>query len=163
MLEAEVRKWLDIEAIRTLRIKYAHLLDTNRIDALANLFTTDALCIAGRGQWCGRGEIHAGLAEAFNAYDQHRHGSYPFHHAITNHWVELIDTTTAQGRCYLLDLATTGELNGNPWILLGSYADEYRKIDGIWYISRTQLDITWPDRQVGGGLPAQDLQLPLSA
>ncbi|GFM70519.1 nuclear transport factor 2 family protein [Pseudomonas capsici] len=160
MFEAEIRKLLDIEAIRSLRIKYAHYLDANKIDDLTLLFTPDAICVAGQGQWNGREQLRKGLVEAFTAYDKHNHGSYPFHHAITNHWVEILDENTAQGRCYLLDLSTAGNHEDTPWILLGSYADEYRKIDGQWYISRSHLDITWPERHIGGGLPGQDLVLP---
>lgn len=161
MLESQIRQLLDIEAIRSIRLKYAHLLDANHLDELTLLFTEDAICEVGRGQWRGREAIRQGLEAAFQAFDKNATGIYPFHHAIVNQWVELIDETTAQGRCYLLDLATARDPDESPWILLGSYADEYKRKDGEWQISRSQLDITWPKRQVGGGLPGRSLVLPL--
>ncbi|WP_233857133.1 nuclear transport factor 2 family protein [Paraburkholderia sp. HD33-4] len=160
MTEASLSKLLDLEEIRNLRIRYSHYLDTNHVEALGELFASDGVCDAGRGVWVGREEIRAGLSEAFKAYDHAGHGSYPFLHAVTNHWVEIIDADTAQGRCYLLDLETAEKPERDPWLLLGSYADEYRRIDGRWYINRTRLDIVWPARNGGGGLPGLGLVLP---
>ncbi|ALE05717.1 hypothetical protein AL755_09950 [Arthrobacter sp. ERGS1:01] len=153
-----VEKLLAIEEIRNLRIKYAHLLDTNDADELGQLFTSDAICDAGRGQWEGRQSIVDGLGAAFAEYDKAGTGQYPFHHVITNHWVEFIDRDLAEGRAYLVDLQTGREQE--RWILLGTYADEYRCDGGIWRISRTRLDITWPQPSIGGGLPGRDLVLP---
>ncbi|MED5597272.1 nuclear transport factor 2 family protein [Janthinobacterium sp. P210006] len=155
-----VQTLLDLEAIKNLRIRYSHLLDSNRIAELAELFAPDAVCNAGLGEWRGRNAIRAGLQRAFDDYDTERHGSYPFLHAVTNHWVELLDADTAQGRCYLIDLHTRQPEQRDPWILLGAYADEYRRIDGRWQISRSQLDIVWPARNGGGGQPGDDLELP---
>ncbi|RZL24656.1 MAG: nuclear transport factor 2 family protein [Rhodococcus sp. (in: high G+C Gram-positive bacteria)] len=150
---------LATEEIRTLRIKYAHLLDSNNIDRLDEVFTSDAIVDAGRGQWEGLENVIAGLKEAYAAYDQTGDGIYPFHHAITNHWVEFTGPTIAEGRSYLIDLQT--DPSKDRWILLGTYADEYRIQNDGWRISRTRLDITWPEPAIGGGLPGNnDLELP---
>ena len=151
---------LATEEIRNLRIKYAHLLDSNHIDRLDEVFTSDAIVDAGRGQWEGLAAVISGLREAYQAFDQTGQGSYPFHHAITNHWVEFTAPGVAEGRCYLIDLQTNPATD--RWILLGTYADEYRLEGGTWRISRTRLDITWPDPAVGGGLPGDGLVLPRS-
>lgn len=150
---------LATEEIRTLRIKYAHLLDSNNIERLDEVFTADAIVDAGRGQWEGLETVIAGLKEAYAAYDQTGDGTYPFHHAITNHWVEFTEPGVAEGRSYLIDLQT--DPSKDRWILLGTYADEYRIVNTEWRISRTRLDITWPEPAIGGGLPGNnDLELP---
>jgi hypothetical protein len=156
-----IERLLAIEEIRNLRIKYAHLLDTNNARLLGELFTADAICDAGRGQWEGRSAIVDGLNTAFAEYDSGGTGAYPFHHVITNHWVECTGPTTAEGRSYLVDLQT--DPARDRWILLGTYADEYRLERGVWLISRTRLDITWPERSIGGGLPGDQLVLPTSS
>ncbi|MDR6438722.1 hypothetical protein J2790_003889 [Paenarthrobacter nicotinovorans] len=153
-----IERLLAIEEIRNLRIKYAHLLDTNNVEFLGELFTVDGICDAGRGAWRGRSAIAEGMRSAFTEYDTAKTGTYPFHHVITNHWIEFTGRDTAQGRAYLVDLQT--DPAQDRWILLGTYADEYRHEDGTWRISRTQLDITWPTRTSGGGLPGDQLELP---
>jgi hypothetical protein len=155
-----IERLLAIEEIRNLRIKYAHLLDTNNTHSLGELFTADAICDAGRGQWEGRAAIVDGLRSAFLEYDRAGTGRYPFHHVITNHWVEFTTPNTAEGRSYLIDLQT--DPARDRWILLGTYADEYRLEGGAWLISRTRLDITWPERSIGGGPPGDHLVLPAS-
>lgn len=157
-----LQKLLDLEEIKNLRVRYGHYLDSNSLTELAGLFAPDAVCNFGAGDIRGRDAIRDGLAAAFADYDTGRHGSYPFLHAVTNQWVELTSADTAQGRCYLLDLHTVAKPARDPWILLGMYADEYRRIDGRWMITRSQLDIVWPSRQVGGGHPGRDLVLPVA-
>ncbi|MRX10085.1 nuclear transport factor 2 family protein [Pseudoduganella sp. FT25W] len=158
-----VQKLLDLEEIKNLRMLYGHYLDSNSLTELAELFAPDAVCNFGAGDIHGREAIRDGLAKAFIEYDVERHGSYPFLHAVTNQWVEIVDADTAQGRCYLLDLHTVSKPGRDPWILLGMYADEYQRIDGRWYIARSQLDVVWPSRQVGGGHPGHGLVLPVRA
>lgn len=155
-----LEKLLKIEEIKNLRIRYAHYLDSKNFEALISLFTEDAICQTDRNPWRGREEIREGLKKAFADYDTHNHGSYPFLHAITNQWVELTGEDTAEGRCYLIDLVTQREQNVNPLLLLGIYADEYKDIDGHWYISRSRLDLAWPTRDIGGGEPGKGLVLP---
>lgn len=155
-----IKKLLDLEEIRNLRIRYGHYLDSNSLAEMAQLFAADAVCDVGQGPWQGRGAIRAGLQKAYDDYDLEQHGSYPFLHAVTNHWIEFLDADTAQGRCYLLDVQTIVKPVRDPWILLGSYADEYRRIDGRWQIARSRLDVFWPQRSAGGGHPGRDLVLP---
>lgn len=163
MSDTPLGRLLDLEAIRNLRIRYSHYLDGNHIEDLGELFASDAVCDVGRGNWAGREAIRAGLAAAVQAYDHDRLGSYPFLHAVTNHWIEFLDADTAQGRCYLIDLETMSRRERDPWLLLGSYADEYHRIDGRWYIGRSRLDVFWPQRGAGGGRPGRDLVLPTAA
>jgi hypothetical protein len=159
-METELQRLLALEAIRELRSRYCHYLDTNRMDALAELFTEDAICQVDRGTWQGRQAIRDGLANAFKAYDLHQRGTYPFLHAVTNHWVALLGPDHAEGRCYLIDMNASRPASANPLLLLATYADEYRRVDKCWQISRTRLDVVWPVPEVGGGLPGDGLLLP---
>ncbi|WP_257230379.1 nuclear transport factor 2 family protein [Pseudomonas sp. SbOxS1] len=159
-LNTDLNRLLTLEAIRNLRLRYCHHLDANRMDALAQLFTEDAICQVDRAGWRGRDAIAQGLSEAFSAFDQQQRGAYPFLHAVSNHWIEILDEDRAEGRCYLIDFATQRAPGQNPLLLLGLYADEYRRVDGQWLISRTRLDVVWPEPDVGGGDPGNGLVLP---
>lgn len=154
-MDKAIQDLLDREAIRDLRIHYSHLLDGNQIDALNKVFAPDAVVEVTVGRMEGIAAIRAGLADAFAQFDRDRMGSYPFLHAVTNHWIRLTGPDTAEGRCYLIDWETASKLDPNPLLLLGLYSDEYRRIDGAWRITRTRLDVVWPDRDgaVDGGQP----------
>lgn len=159
-VNADVNRLLTLEAIRNLRLRYCHHLDANRMEALAQLFTEDAICQVDRGCWRGRDAIQQGLSQAFSAFDVQQRGAYPFMHAVSNHWIEILDENRAEGRCYLIDFATQRAADENPLLLVGLYADEYRRVKGQWLISRTRLDVVWPEPNVGGGDPGNGLVLP---
>ncbi|TFY94835.1 nuclear transport factor 2 family protein [Pseudomonas nabeulensis] len=143
-MHTDLNRLVSLEAIRTLRMRYCHHLDANRMDALAQLFTEDAVChVAGAG-WTGRDAIKAGLSQAFIDFDTEQRGQYPFLHAVSNHWIEMLDDDHAEGRCYLTDWVTQRPAGENPLLLLGVYVDEYRRVDGEWLISHTRLDVVWP-------------------
>jgi len=137
---------LDRDAIRDLRIRYAHLLDGNEIDALDAVFAPDAVVEVTVGRMEGIAAIRTGLTDAFAQFDRDGRGSYPFLHAVTNHWVSLTGPDTAEGRCYLIDWETASKPDPNPLLLLGLYHDEYRRINGEWRIARSRLEVVWPDR-----------------
>ena len=145
-MDIQLKALLDREEIRTLRTLYAHHLDSNNIAALDQVFSADAVVEVTVGKMQGIDAIRAGLNDAFTLFDRDRQGSYPFLHAIANHWVKLTGPDTAQGRCYLIDFETASKADPNPLLLLGLYADEYRRIDGQWRITHTRLEVVWPQR-----------------
>ncbi|WP_455887798.1 nuclear transport factor 2 family protein [Pseudomonas rustica] len=145
-MESATQRLLDREEIRDLRTLYAHHLDSNNIQALDQVFSADAVVEVTVGKMEGIDAIRAGLNDAFKLYDRDQQGSYPFMHAITNHWIKLTGPDTAEGRCYLIDFETASKPDPNPLLLLGLYADEYKRIDGEWRITRTRLEVVWPDR-----------------
>lgn len=144
-MNADLNRLISVEAIRNLRLRYCHHLDANRMDALAALFTEDAICHVDRAGWTGRDAIKAGLSQAFRDFDKQQRGQYPFVHAVSNHLIEIIDEDRAEGRCYLIDFVTQRPAGENPLLLLGVYVDEYRRVDGEWLISHTRLDVVWPE------------------
>jgi len=126
----ELKSLLDREEIKNLRVLYAHHLDSNNIEDLDQVFSDDAVVEVTVGRMEGIGAIRAGLNEAFQLFDRDRQGTYPFMHAI----------------CYLIDFETASKADPNPLLLLGLYTDEYRRIDGQWRITRTRLEVVWPNR-----------------
>jgi hypothetical protein len=150
----ELETLIETEKIKKLRILYSHYFDMNELDNLVALFTEDAICEFGaRGNWSGHTEIRAVYEYAHKEWDKSNNGSYPYVHAITNHWIEFTGPDSAEGRCYLIDMVT--EREGSPLLLIGAYDDEYRKVNGSWKIHRTRLDYFWPDRSVLGGAPGR--------
>jgi hypothetical protein len=145
-MNEDIRALLDREQIRDLRTLYAHHLDSNNIAALDQVFSTDAVVEVTVGKMEGIDAIRAGLSDAFTQFDRDHQGSYPFMHAIANHWIELIGPDTARGRCYLIDFETASKPDPNPLLLLGLYADDYQRINGQWRITRTCLEVVWPQR-----------------
>ncbi|MYN29497.1 nuclear transport factor 2 family protein [Duganella levis] len=153
-MNEEIKALLDREQIRNLRTLYALHLDSNNIAALDQVFSDDAVVEVTVGKMEGIDAIRAGLNEAFTLYDRDHQGSYPFLHAITNHWIQLTGPDTAEGRCYLIDFETASKPDPNPLLLLGLYADNYQRIDGQWRITRSVLEVVWPQRSNASGHPA---------
>ncbi|MFJ5483689.1 nuclear transport factor 2 family protein [Pectobacterium actinidiae] len=145
-METKIKELLDREEIRNLRTLYSHHLDSNNIASLDQVFAADAVVEVTVGKMHGIAEIRAGLSDAFRQFDRDQRGSYPFMHAVANHWVKLTGPDTAEGRCYLIDFETASKPDPNPLLLLGLYADEYRRIDGQWRITRSRLEVVWPQR-----------------
>ena len=146
-MDALVKGMLDREEIRNLRTLYAHHLDSNNIHLLDQVFCADAVVEVTAGKMEGIDAIPTGLEEAFRLYDRDHQGTYPFMHVIANHRVQLTGPDTAEGRCYLIDFETASKPDPNPLLLLGLYADEYKRVDGQWRISCTRLEVVWPQRE----------------
>ena len=146
---SELRELLEKEKIRKLKHLYSHLMDSGQIDALADIFTEDAVCEFGPeyGNWEGRETIRANYHGVFD-------GQIPFNvmHHITNHYVEITGPNTANGRSYLLDVATSVESKEQPIVWFGLYDEDYRKVESEWKISKCSLQFLWPQRMTMPGL-----------
>ena len=144
-----LREMIEIDAIKRTKLLYSHLIDTVRIDELADLFTEDAVCEFGPfGNWEGRETIRAN-------YHGIEDGLPPFAamHSTCDHLVELTGPDTARGRSYLLEPSTQKNADENPFIFLGVYDEDYRKVDGKWLIARSALQFFWPDRHNSDDFP----------
>ena len=61
-----LKQLLEVEKIRSLRMKYNQLIDSRDLSQLVNLFTSDGICEFGPyGSWKGRGEIYKNYLEVF--------------------------------------------------------------------------------------------------
>ena len=145
---AKVRELLEIEAIRKTKLLYSHLMDTGRVDDLAEIFTEDAVCEFGPyGTWESRETIRA-------KYHEIEQGNiFLAMHGTCDHLVELTGPDTATGRSYLFEPATGKAADENPFIYLGVYDERYRKVDGRWLIEYCALQFLWPERNVSEGFP----------
>ena len=145
----ELRELLDIEKIRKVKMLYSQLMDSRDVDALAEIFSEDAVCEFGPyGVWHGREEIRANYREVFK-------DAIPYDgiHATTNQWVELTGPTSAVSRTYLIDVVHEPDPRTNPVIWYGLYDEDYEKANGQWKIKRCSLQFLWPKRMVSEGWP----------
>lgn len=132
-LEERVQVLEEIEAIRRLKLRYArHCDDSYNPDALAALFTEDAVWDAGDlGVFKGR--------EAIRGYWASSSDRIPFAiHFITNHVVDVDPgAQTASGVCYLWEPLTIGD--DAMWAAV-IYTERYAKVDGEWFFSAMELE-----------------------
>jgi len=147
-----------IEEIRNLRYGYAAHYDAQDIDALADVFTDDAVCDFGAdygGIWQGREVIRRNYEHWI------RETGEPFDslHVVTNPWIRIAGPDMAWGRWYLLDLLTrqyagsalaTRGGESNPLLWLAIYEDDYRREHGCWKIAYCKLSFLWPRRSYDG-------------
>ncbi len=146
---ADLRRLLEIEKIRKVKLYYSHLMDMRDIDALIEICTDDCVCEYGPyGVWRGRQEILDGWRAVFK--DGIPYGGF---HATTNQWIELTSPTTAVSRCYLHDIINEPDPRTNPVTWYGVYDEDYVKIDGVWKMSFCRLEFLWPKRQVSDQFP----------
>lgn len=143
------------EEIRSLRTEYSAHFDAHEIDALAALFTEDAVCEFGPyGEWRGRAAIRENYAKVIGAIGA------PFDtlHVATNPFIRVTSPTTAVARWYLVDLLARQQPglfeskggHDHPLLYLGIYEDDYRKVDGRWRIAHVKLHFLWPDKAYSG-------------
>ncbi len=122
----------DKEAIRELQFEYARLTDEQNPDAMAALFTEDAIWDGGEqfGRHEGRSAIHAFLKNTWQTL------TWAIH-LMTNPEIRIEPSgSEATGRWYLWEPAT---ISGRPLWMVGSYVNRYRKVDGKWRFGHVQL------------------------
>lgn len=138
---------LDREAIRELRMHYSALLDGGEAARMDEVFTEDAEVRVSVGSLNGLADIKRSLAAAYDDFDTRQQRHFPFVHAIANHQIRFTGPDTAEGSCYLLDLLTDRPAEQHPFLLFGRYLDSYVRVDGLWRIARSELDVLWPHEQ----------------
>ena len=130
-LEARMKRYENIEAIKRLKHKYFRCVDLKLWDELATCFTEDAISSyhAGRYRFEGRDKIMEFLSKSLTS---RRVGMHQGHHPE----IELTSDTTATGiweaEAYLIDLKENTSLHEVTF-----YQDEYVKVNGRWLIKST--------------------------
>ena len=124
-----------------LSISYAHLLDFDQYDELAELFTIDAVLNAGV-LLEGRENIRLGLNK--------RSAKLRSRHLLTNIQTEILDGKTAKGVSYLSLYRHIGDEGLTSEVIefdgpaaVGHYSDEFRLEDGIWKIHLRVLTMSF--------------------
>jgi hypothetical protein len=133
-LEARITQLEDRAAITQLVHEYTRVFDMGDHDAMANLFTVDALIDYGPalgGEIRGREAIRTWLR-----------GIYMFQrtsHHLSNVQVWFESLGRARGTCYVLAWHEWPDDRPNA-VLYGRYEDEYQRTDAGWQIAvRTEL------------------------
>jgi hypothetical protein len=154
---AELRKLLEIEKIRKVKLFYSQLMDMRDIDGLIKICTDDCVCEYGPyGTWRGRQEIYDGWKAVFK--DGIPYGGF---HATTNQWIELTSPTTAVSRSYLHDISHEPDPRADPVVWYGIYDEDYVKIDGEWKMKFCRLEFLWPKRLVSSAFPRPMARSPI--
>jgi len=124
-LQARIAALEDIEAIKKLKAKYAHLVDTRNWQEFANLAIDDAVWDFGPlGRYEGKEEIIRFTRDIILA-------TYSFMtHFFHNPIIE-VKGEEATGEWYFEVPATHAEKNRAVWIA-GKYEEEYVKVGGEW-------------------------------
>lgn len=129
----EISDLLAREAIRDLVARYNAYGDSGLFDRMLELFAPDAVVEIEDEAFRGDVEIRSvftGVPERTS-----RGGGTPAYlrHCTATHQIDLIDETTATGRCYFFVLTAVGI---DHW---GRYLDEYRVVDGRWRFARRRV------------------------
>ena len=156
MTMTALEELVEKEKIKELKVIYVHLLDTVNIDELVGLFTDDAICEFGPeyGMWEGKETIEKNYRNVYAEF-----GHFETMHHVTNHYIELLSSTKARGRSYLIDALTDTPAEKQPITWLGVYDEEYRKEQGKWLISKSSLQFLWPKRMVMDDFKSRDISL----
>ena len=136
-LKAVLEELRDIEALKTLKARYCHLVDAGRWDELAELLTEDATCdYAFFGRYTGRDEIVnkffrelVASASSFNA------------HMVHNPLIELAGDR-ARGTWYLTAQTTIQPVDQAVWVM-GIYRDEFERVGGSWKIKSIRFEFKY--------------------
>ena len=129
---------LEIEKIKQLKARYFRALDTNDWELFGSTLAEDCVARYSGGKYAfdSREATVAFMSENMsgpNFLSMH-HGHHPE--------IEISSETTATGVWYLQDMVL--DLNSNFRLYgAGIYADEYRKVDGEWQISKTGYERTF--------------------
>ena len=141
---SRLRRLLEVEAIRQLRIDYTLAMDKRDLDWLISLFTDDALCEYGPyGSWEGKSVILENYRATFTGELE---APFTSLHLSTNHTIELLSDSEATGVCYLTDIVTHVAPDENPILWFGLYDEAYRKEGEQWKFARSSLQFFWPER-----------------
>ncbi|MFI9271230.1 nuclear transport factor 2 family protein [Kitasatospora sp. NPDC052896] len=131
----------DIDRIRDLKARYCRYADTKQWDAVAALFTHDAVMRFHRVDGSLANEVPA--AEFARTIGARVGAGQPVHH-LFSHEITFTSESTATGVWAMEDLvlhdraahpeAPFSRLHG-----FGHYHDDYRKVDGSWRIAGSRL------------------------
>jgi hypothetical protein len=119
------------EAIRRLKARYLRYIDTRRWSDLQSLLTDDFVGDFGPAdeeQFTGPEDFIAGLQRNLKDATSVHHGHMPE--------IELQGEDRASALWAMEDIVQTPELELHGY---GHYADEYRRVDGVWLLSRVRL------------------------
>jgi len=142
--------------IQEVMYRYALYHNTDRPEAYAALFTEDANFF---GFIHGRDAIYEMAVEEVDklaTLGVTVHGDYRFGFLstqIVNPVVDIIDASHATGIAYVQVVVPDVDNNDVPTILsVGTYRDEFRKVDGKWLIANREFAVSHSNPALGAKL-----------
>lgn len=143
------------ERLKDLALRYCMACDSRDLDALANLYTPDAVF-----QHEGGSDRAVGVAEIVDLYDCSWKKRGPSTHIPYAHSIDFQDYDHASGIVHIIAEVTLAD---QAMILALRYEDEYRHLDGKWKFA-SRLARVWYVRPVGyllghGGQTVEDREL----
>jgi hypothetical protein len=121
------------EAIRDLVVRYNSYGDSGLFDRMLGLFAPDAVVEIGGEAYQGQQAIR----QAFSRVPAHtsKLGGQPAYlrHCTSTHQIDLLDESTATGRCYFSVLTAVGL---DHW---GRYLDDYGVVNDEWRFTRRRV------------------------
>lgn len=142
--------------IQEVMYRYALYHNTDRPDAYAELFTEDANFF---GFIHGRDAIHEMAVEEVDklaTLGVSVHGDYSFGFLstqIVNPVIDIIDESHATGIAYVQTVVPDVDNGDVPTILsVGTYRDEFRKVDGKWLIAKREFSTSHSNPELGAKL-----------
>jgi ketosteroid isomerase-like protein len=150
-LEKRVQALEDLEEIKKLKVRYAKYCDDNfDVEKLGELFTEDA--VWGSDVW--------GIFRGREAIKQYFAG-VPKYMTFACHRIVAPDITVEGDRAYGTWYGmNTGILrNGKGFWSSCLYTDEYKKIDGRWFMSRVKLSYFYRSPFEGGWAKERNMSL----
>jgi len=136
-LRAILEELRDLEAIKTLKARYCHLVDARSWDELHKLWTEDAVCDYGFfGSYNGRDQIMDKFFRELVASA----ASFMVH-MVHNPVIE-VNGDRASGSWYLTSQTTIQPANQAVWVM-GIYRDEFVRVGGEWKISALRFEFKY--------------------
>lgn len=133
-----VQQAVDIIEIGQVKSSYSWYYDTCDLEGLLSIFTDDAVCDFGPyGLWEGEDAIRQGYSKNIWPKDDR----FATVHNTTNPIIE-VNGDTATGKWFVLD-NILGPANKHPLVMIATYTDEFRRVNGEWKISRVRMDFHW--------------------
>jgi hypothetical protein len=143
ILEQEVRRLKDIEAIKQLRWEYSRACDDDHNpDRLVPMFAADA-CIVLNPPFSGEVRGHAALREMFANNARINGITWTLHYYLQPLITVADDGRSAKATWYLWELAKMPDAAGGeePVWVAGEYFDDYVKQDGLWKFQRIDVHV----------------------
>jgi hypothetical protein len=148
-IETQIAKLQAAEDIRNLKARYAAVCDSGYPpERMAPLFTEDAVLDA--GEWFGRHEGNETICRFYGEVSKRI--LWALHFMIAPLIEVADDLETATGNWYLWQPCTLATDDGPRAVwLAGTYADQYRREDGVWRFSEqvvvcemiTPVEVSW--------------------
>lgn len=129
----QVSDLLAREAIRDLVTRYNSYGDSGLFDRVLELFAPDAIFEIRDVVHHGHDEIRSVFTRVPGRTADGAGRPAFLRHCTSTHQIDLLDDTTATGRCYFFVLTSVGL---DHW---GRYLDEYRVVEGEWRFARRRV------------------------